>query len=270
MEFIYPSELFNNKLIDENYKEEYELIQKKFKTHLIDIDNIEDVKKIIVNDNVIYRGWMLSEEKYQLLENKILLEDRTSALKISSMEYLSSHHLPNWYEDLKDFTPKSIITSKNNIKDDFIKTGWQSAFVKDYVKSIKTGSGSIVYSGSDIDRVISDILKYKGFIEGGLILRQTHKFNPESEVRYFVLDNQLYVDEKYREDEKKKELALNIMNKIKNRFFYSIDIVEDENNKNWVVEIGDGQVSDYVGWEVKNFASIFSNLEIKNIKAFKF
>lgn len=57
------------------------------------------------------------------------------------------------------------------------------------------------------------------------------------------------------------ELVKKVMQRQSNKFFFSIDIVEDIYGKSWLVEIGDGQVSDYVGWEVENFAKIFLCLE---------
>lgn len=268
MEFLYPSELFNNKKVDDSFKEEFDLISKEFKTHLIDIDNLEEAKKIITNDSVLYRGWMLSEEKYKLLSKKVILNDNTTALKVSPKEYLNSHHLPNWYEELKEYTPKSVITSIDDIKEKFTNLNWKNAFIKDYVKSIKTGEGSIVNNLSDIDRVIEDMLKYKGFIEGGLILREVEDFIPETEVRFFVLNNQLYAPTDSIEDEK-IELAQIALNKFPNKYFFSIDVITDKKGKNWIVEIGDGQVSDYVGWDIKNFTSIFNHLKYQSMKTLK-
>lgn len=268
MEFLYPSELFNNKKVDESFKEEFDIISKDFKTHLIDIDNLESAKKIIATDNVLYRGWMLSEEKYELLYKKIVLEDNFPALKVSPKEYLDSHHLPNWYENIKDYTPQSIITSVENIEKDFKISQWGQAFIKDYVKSIKTGKGSIVSNTEDIKRVIEDMLKYKGFIEGGLILREVKNFIPETEVRFFVLNNQLYSPSSSVE-ESKIQMAEKIVEQFPNKYFFSIDVISDKKGKNWVVEIGDGQVSDYVGWEIKNFTSIFNHLKYQSIKTLK-
>lgn len=65
------------------------------------------------------------------------------------------------------------------------------------------------------------------------------------------------------------ELVKKVMQRQSNKFFFSIDIVEDIYGKSWLVEIGDGQVSDYVGWKVESFAKNFLCLENnykKNLK----
>ena len=44
----------------------------------------------------------------------------------------------------------------------------------------------------------------------------------------------------------------------KNLKFYSIDVALAKNGKAMLIEIGDGQVSDYVGWPIVNFIEVLS------------
>lgn len=255
--FIYPANYFNPKEIDFLFKEEYDLVKKSFETCLVDSSNFENLKLPTIENKCIYRGWMLKKEEYKLLE-----ENCHGLLHTSLENYLSSHYLPNWYESITHLTPKSIITTYENATQSFLDSGWKKVFVKDYVKSLKTGKGSIVDNVEDLERLMQEMEKFRGIIEGGIVLREFHDFLPRTEKRFFILNGCLNspienVPEKY----------MDVLEKVQNihsdKFFYSVDLIEDEKGKVWVVEIGDGQVSDYVGWKVENFVNVFNSLKKK-------
>jgi hypothetical protein len=44
------------------------------------------------------------------------------------------------------------------------RLGWERIFVKDHVKSLKTSVGSIVEDPKEIETVVSEMEKYRGFI----------------------------------------------------------------------------------------------------------
>lgn len=258
--FIYPSNPFDSKKVDETFEEEYNAVKIYFSPLLIDVDQLNEAKSFQKILNVedfkdtqyIYRGWMLTPENYQLLESGL-----QGQLKVSTQEYLSHHYLPNWYDKIDIFTPKSIITTEDNAVNDFNKSGWSQAFVKDYVKSLKTGKGSIVDSSADLARAFKDMKHYRGFIEGGIILREVHDFNPETELRFFVIDSKLQSPVESI-SENQLNLLVSVINLFPGSFFYSIDLIKDKSGKDWLVEIGDGQVSDCVGWDVDKFAKALS------------
>lgn len=254
--FLYPCDPFENQKVDSMFQAEYDVMKNLFNVQLINVDNLDSAKNYkLLRNNCIYRGWMLTENQYKKLElgcNGLLI--------VSTKDYLSSHYLSNWYEELKELTPKTIITSEDNAIKDFENSGWNTAFIKDYVKSLKTGKGSIIDSSEDIARAIKDMYHYRGYIEGGIILRETHKFKTDSEKRFFVINGNVFSPTEMISSQE-VELVKKVMQRQSNKFFFSIDIVEDIHGKSWLVEIGDGQVSDYVGWEVENFAKIFLCLE---------
>ena len=245
--------------MDETFEKEYIICMNSgVCVRLIDIDNILHGKilpQIPTDSKILYRGWMLNEKQYELLQNRFGLQ-----LITSKHNYLMSHFLPNWYEDIKDITIPSIITNENKACEDF-KQFEGKAFLKDYVKSLKTGKGSIVTSNSDIERVIQEMKHYKGFIEGGLILRKFVDLIPESETRYFVIKNVPYSQ---KAENNKDKLAQEVVKRLENKnlAFYSIDIALLLNGLPIVVEIGDGQVSDYVNWDVNYFTSLLRGLEL--------
>jgi len=63
---------------------------------------------------------------------------------------------------------------------------WPGYFVKDYVKSSSTGAGSLVQTPEEIARVVSQLKKYRGEVEGGVCVRRREDYVPGSERRYFV------------------------------------------------------------------------------------
>lgn len=254
--FIYPCDPFNPKKVDPAFEEEFNLIKASHPTYLIDTDNL-GVKALPLQTEEIcvYRGWMLVEDKYRQLEIKA-----QGQLLTSTQEYLDSHHLPNWYEAVKDFTASSVITNPAQAEQDFKATGWSQAFIKDYVKSLKTGTGSVI-DLSGLSEAITNMRKYRGFIEGGIVLREVKQLKPETETRFFVANGTLHIP-----NDRVALAQIGLAEKIKLSFpdkkFYSIDIAQDEEGKNWLVEIGDGQVSDFVGWELPKFVKVLEALTL--------
>ncbi len=63
-------------------------------------------------------------------------------------------------------------------------------------------------------------------------------------------------------DDNKYCLVHQVVNKLdhKNLDFYSVDIATKRNGNDIVIEIGDGQVSDYVGWSLQNFIKVLCYL----------
>lgn len=260
--FVFPACFMNHKNVDEVYKEEKELIEKMgFETFLIDIDNLDFIKPLEIKTSLIYRGWMLSKENYEKMYNKLGCK-----LLVTPEMYIKAHYLPSWYSHVSDFTPKTVVTDESNVKAAFIKTGWNKVFVKDYVKSLKTGIKSIIHTEDDFDVLIESMKKFKGFIEGGLVLREVHDFIEKSEKRIFVFNNNIHSNISLNDVE--TYVVSQVVNQLKdkNLLFYSLDIIKDKSDKVWLVEIGDGQVSDYVGWNLENFVKIFTSINSNKIK----
>lgn len=262
--FIFPASFENKKTCDESYESQYNKLRDSgFPVFLIDIDDMESSKvyPLIPEDvELIYRGWMLSENKYELLYKKT-----NNKLLVSLDNYLNSHHSPNWYSSVSDLTFEKIITDETNAGQKFIDSGWNSGVIKDYVKSLKTGPGSVVKSEEDITQAIENMKKYKGFIEGGIVINKFVDLNNESEVRFFVLNGNLYYDESVKNSEF-IDFAHTVSSRHK-EFFYSIDIAQSKDGELNLIEIGDGQVSDFTGWSEDCFIKIFESL--KNKKKYK-
>lgn len=260
--FLYPTDPFSPKKIDEAFAQEASLVKERgFEIYLINTDEIESSKVIPVlnsDDNLIYRGWMLNESSYRTLYKKV-----NNKLLTSPEQYLYSHHLPNWYPDIKDYTMNSMYCVGEDIGNLYKEWGNKPAFVKDYVKSLKTGNPPIISSQEELISVIANMKKFRGCIEGGIVLRDAKPLLTDTESRFFVLNGNIYNNGSLLSLEM-NDIAQEISKKVTNSTFFSIDLVKDSSGKVWLVEIGDGQVSDSVGWSQTDFVNIFNSLKLKS------
>ena len=70
--FIFPCEPFNIKKVDEHFKEEFDLFKLKgFNVCLIDLEEKLLKGNFDCSSKFIYRGWMLSNQEYDVLESLI-------------------------------------------------------------------------------------------------------------------------------------------------------------------------------------------------------
>ena len=258
--FIYPCEPFNIKKVDEHFKEEFDLFKLKgFNVCLIDLEEKLLKGNFDSSSKFIYRGWMLSNQEYDILES--LIKNKNCELLTNKENYYQSHYLFNQYQNKEksigtsQYTPQTVFCSEDNLDYTLNNLNWDSFFVKDYVKSLTTERGSVANNKEEVKEIIELIKYYKGSIEGGISLRKVQSFMENTEVRYFVLNGKVYSPNgKYHN-------ILENINQIHNQPFFSVDVILDENGKEWIVEIGDGQVSDLKGkhWNTKDFVDIFLN-----------
>lgn len=98
MLFLFPSDYFNFKLVDEMYRLELQPLQKSgFATATISIESLDTGSPkvhlaISLNIDVLYRGWMLNPIDYKLLIDSI---EQIGAKFYTLMNtYLATHYLP--------------------------------------------------------------------------------------------------------------------------------------------------------------------------------
>ena len=257
MRFLFPCDYFDKKKPDEMYLSQFEAFKSiGMSVSTIDVEDIINSKiSPLPNEGelVIYRGWMLNEEKYSELIDKIQNANANPISDIS--EYLSTHHLPNWYPLLEEFTPKTVVLSKDiELEKELEKLRWEEFFIKDYVKSLKTSIGSIIQNPEKIKIVVSEMEKFRGEIEGGLCIRQVEEFYPETEKRYFVIFGKAFAPDP---TETIPSIVEECTKRIASQFF-SVDVIISVDDIQRIVEIGDGQVSDIVRWSPERFVEIFN------------
>src|SRR5439155_22314 len=140
-----------------------------------------------------------------------------------------------------------------DIETELQRLGWGAYFLKDYVKSLKTKRGSIVRDPAEAPAVIAEMREYRGEIEGGICVRRVEEFMPESERRYFVLFGVGYVAS---EGVAVPEIVQKCAERLPSKFF-SVDVARRADGELRVIEVGDGQVSDLVGWSPEAFAAMW-------------
>ena len=209
------------------------------------------LRNVSPGSEVVYRGWMVKGEEYAALTRAI---QQCGAKPFTGpQEYLATHHLPNWYPLLADLTPETrVFPTDADIVAEMRALGWGAYFLKDYVKSLKTARGSIVREPADAPAVIAEMRQYRGEIEGGICVRRVEEFIPESERRYFVLLGVAYAAEGAAVPAIVQTCAQRLPSK-----FFSVDVAHRADGKLRVVEVGDGQVTDLVGWSVDAFEDMW-------------
>jgi ATP-grasp domain, R2K clade family 3 len=260
MRFLFPSDYFNPKQVDEAYSEQADCLRKMgFETSVIAIDALATgayrISPIPNSETtiIVYRGWMITPDDYSQLVSVV---KRTGSEVLTSCdEYIATHYLPNWYPLLQDLTPETrFLAIEDDLEHELKTLDWSRFFIKDYVKSLKTSVGSMIDDPAEIGTVVAEMQKFRGSIEGGLCVRQVEDFIPETEKRYFVLFGRPYAASP---DQEVPEVVKACAERINSKFF-SVDTVERQDGCQRVVEIGDGQVSDLVGWTSERFATVWA------------
>lgn len=252
LHLLYPSEPFDLKTVASVYREEYEEASRHYSCSLVDLDGHPDkALKLPQGSHVLYRGWMLHENQYEALTQKIKSAGATPVT--STGQYIAAHHLPNWlvHPEYAALTPKTeVVPVDADFEAVTARLGWKRYFVKDYVKSLTTSRRSMASDAKEIREVIGLLKHFRGEIEGQICLREVEDFKPETEKRIFVVKGKYYP-----EDSGLEKLDLPIISD-----FYSVDVVWNKEGQMRIVELGDGQVSDYKNWPVSDFVSLFNHL----------
>lgn len=153
MKIIFCSSPLNKKKVDESYEQEYICAKEfGFELGLVHLEElivnqgpdlaVRRLKKATEREDVLYRGWMLRPEEYELLYEA--LESKNLYLINTPEQYKHCHYLPESYDVIKGYTPRSvwvpmsdIQASPDAVKEATRQFGNQPIIVKGYVKSRK-------------------------------------------------------------------------------------------------------------------------------------
>jgi len=263
--FLFPASPLNGRMIDESFQDQAVALKMAgFGTSVL-TDDMKIIGPVPQDATVIYRGWMMDTDGYQDYLAKLNARPLTPLTSLE--QYLATHHLPNWYPLIERMTPETRFMGGLEFYDgipvqaicaEINAIGFQRIFVKDFVKSLKTKERPDLdcpIKAEDLRRVIEAMIKYRGKIEGGLAVREFEDFKPDSEKRYFVINGRFYGQEVLF-DTRVMELLIRVAGRIPSPF-YSVDIAERTDGHFRVVELGDGQVSDLIGWTAGRFAQVW-------------
>lgn len=259
--FLYPADPLAPRRIDEMFAPEAAALREAgFATSAIELEALPTGRprltpSIVSGEQAVYRGWMLTVEEYTAL--LVFVESLGGDPLTSADTYLLAHHLPRWYSLLRDLTPETVVLSlKDDLPARLAALGWERFFVKDYVKSLKTSIGSLIDRPEDVGAVVAALETYRGQIEGGICVRRFEPLVPETERRFFVLGGLSWANDPAAEiPEPVATCAARIASP-----FFSVDFALREDGIERIVEIGDGQVSDLVGWSPERFAEMWRAL----------
>lgn len=249
--FLFPASDLHPRKVDEAFADQYDALKAAGHPCAILRDGII-VGSDVTGHRVVYRGWMLSPTEYTHMVNAIYAAGGQPFTSLG--EYMLCHYLPGWYPHVEDLTMKTVFfPSDCDIEAELYNLKWNGYFIKDHVKSNKSALGSVAFRPEDASAIVAELVKYRGAIEGGLCVREHMPVTDER--RIFVRDGTVYAlpDTLDAYLEMAREIA-------KTRIlvpFYSIDIGTNRYGKAVVVEIGDGQVSDIVGWTPNQLVQIW-------------
>ena len=255
MHFLFPSDPLEPRLPDEQFRDQFAEVQKcGLGASIVCLEELGVTKRrahqIPAGATVVYRGWMLSPAEYEQLVAHIRAYGATPFISLET--YLASHYLPNWYPLIREHTAETMVFPADcDLVEQLKRLGWGKFFIKDYVKSLKTSVGSVVSKPEDVALVLSEMQKYRGIIEGGICVRRFEEYVPNSERRFFVINGKPHA-----QSGPVPELVSECARRVTSPFF-SVDAAMRSDGVLRIVEIGDGQVSDLVGWDVHRFAELW-------------
>lgn len=256
MRLLYPCDDFDKTQPSEIYREEY-LAAKSvglscslYSVEDFELGSLKPRPVFSTDEEVIYRGWMLTPSLYS--ELYLSIRSKNGKPITSPEQYRHCHYLPEWYGSCVSFTPKTIFCDRNSdFKSILSKYVWDKYFVKDYVKSLTTSRGSVAQTVAEIHEIIELIEKFKGCIEGGICIREFENFVAETEERYFIFKGRPFARDGIVPTIV-EEVALRVESP-----FFSVDIIANPQGELRLIELGDGQVSDLKKWSPADFVKIF-------------
>lgn len=256
LKILYPCDPLNPRQCDECFAEEYAAaLDQGLCCSLISFEQLQAGRLRVTPaleeaDLILYRGWMQSAQMYRDFVR--LLADRGATAAISTDDYLACHYLPNWYRLCAEFTAQTVILSSDeDVAATLERLDWPGYFVKDYVKSLNTGAGSIANQANQVAAIIEQLANFRGELEGGICLRRLESYSVDTERRYFVAGGQVLAPDGAGVPELVSAVAGRI-----DRPFFSIDVVANKQGQMRLVELGDGQVSDRKEWSSAQFAQV--------------
>lgn len=221
-------------------------------------------------ETAVYRGWMLRPAQYRRLDEA--LRERGLSLVNTPEAYTHAHHLPASYEQVRDWTPRTVWTREvgPGAEDTWMRLlepfGDRPVLVKDFVKSRKHewAEACFIPSAADreaVSRVARRFLALQGEdLEEGLVFREYEAFVPLAghprsgmprvrEFRTFVLDGRPVLEVPYWDDVDRVDAGpalegfADLFRQVRSRFF-TADLAQRRSDGSWrLVELGDAQVS---------------------------
>jgi hypothetical protein len=236
----------------------------------------------------LYRGWMLSPQRYAELFEALL--NRGVRLINDPQAYRQCHWLPECYPIIERHTPQSVwLGADAGLDIDRVMAALtplqpRPVIVKDFVKSQKHYwyEACFIPDSSDraaVDRVVRAFLDLQGEdLAGGLVFREYVELRRltehsrsgmplSEEYRVFVLDGRpVFMCNYWEEGQYDSHPPVlsqfeDVMRMVPSRF-YTMDLARTADGRWIIVELGDGQVSGLqTGKPVALYSALASSLD---------
>lgn len=203
--------------------------------------------------SVLYQGWMVTAGDYASLVDRVVAAGGTAVTDPDA--YARAHHLPGWYPTFAHLTPASAWLPATASSDDLVGAaralGDGPVIVKDWVKSRKHEWETACYAPApeDVPRVAARMVELQGDdLTGGIVLRAFERWTgPEARV-WWVEGEPVVVTAHpdtpgalARPDTEAVAPAVAALGCP----FVTTDLARRDDGVWRVVEVGDGQVSDF-------------------------
>jgi ATP-grasp domain, R2K clade family 3 len=260
MRILYPDDPLDQRMPDALFLPEHDAARARgFEASIFSFEEFERGRFTLrpparPGETVLYRGWMLNLDGYARLTDA--LAPMSVRMTTSLESYGAAHHLPRWYPLVKELTAETLIfESDADFGTALAQLNWPGYFVKDYVKSLTTGAGSLVAAPENVAHVVSQLKKYRGEIEGGVCIRRREEYLADSERRYFVARGQAFSSDATPVPAIVQSCASRVASP-----FFSVDVARRLDGELRIIEIGDGQVSDRKEWSAPRFVEVLTRL----------
>lgn len=187
-----------------------------------------------------YRGWMVTVEQYRALAEALAV--RGCTLLTSPDAYAAAHELPGWLSTFTDLTPATVFS--------IAEAPEGPLMVKDHVKSRKHEPDAFyAATRAELPAVAARFLERQGeFLAGGLVVRAFEEFTGP-ETRVWWLDGEAvavtaHPDASTERADPPLERVAEAVRRLPARFI-TTDIAKRTDGTWRVIEVGDGQVSDF-------------------------
>jgi hypothetical protein len=279
MRVLFPSQPFEPRSVDSAFEAERQAAQDAgLETHLLVADALDAgafdkavlrLPEVGQDQVAVYRGWMMTAAWYAELH--AALARRRFHLITDPDQYRHTHHLPESYSVIRDYTPRTVWTAGGStfdvsaVMELLAPFGDVPLIVKDYVKSQKHRwkEACFIPSARDpeaVRRVTARFIELQDDgLCGGLVFREFVELEPltthsksgmplTKEFRIFFLDGQplltveYWEEGDYRDELPPGDLFLDVAARVKSRLF-TMDVARRTDGRWIVMELGDGQVA---------------------------
>jgi hypothetical protein len=250
MLLLVPADVLRPRRPDDHFRAEFEAARAAgHEVGLIDHDAATPTTTP-KSDDAVYRGWMLTAERYASLAEDLRSRDVT--LRTTPEQYRANHELPGWYDLIRPVTPETVWTEgEDGFTEACARLGSGPAVLRDYTKSMKHYWDEAAFIPDVADtaaavRVAARFRELRGDdFTGGYVLRRFEEFTG-AEVRTWWVGGECRLitahpdtpDALPPDDVDLPPQLASITS------FVSADLVRHADGRWRVVEVGDGQVSD--------------------------